>query len=62
MAHNYAHGPSMFDHLIPPTIFRKIRLFEHTKSQDLQSHPMWWVLFIVGKHNPLAQTYEPLGR
>jgi hypothetical protein len=20
---------------------------------------MWWVLSIVGKHNPLARTYEP---
>jgi hypothetical protein len=36
MAHNYAHGPSMFDHLVPPTtILRKVRPFEHTKPHDL---------------------------
>jgi hypothetical protein len=20
---------------------------------------MWWLLFVINKHNPLAQTYEP---
>jgi hypothetical protein len=59
MAHNYAHGPSMFDHFIlPTTILRKVRRSKHVKSHDLQSHPMWWVLFIANKHNPLAQTYK----
>jgi hypothetical protein len=22
------------------------------------THPMWWVLSITNKHNPLARTYE----
>jgi hypothetical protein len=61
MVHNYAHGPSMFDHLVLPTIiFRKVGPFEHAKSHDLQSHLMWWVLFAASKHNPLARTYEPM--
>jgi hypothetical protein len=60
MVHNYAHGPSMFDHLIPPTtILQKVGPFEHAKSHDLQSHLMWWVLSATSKHNPLARTYEP---
>ncbi len=59
MAHNYVHGPSMFDHLVPPTtILQKLGPSEHAKSHDLQSHPMWWVLSIGGKHNPLVRTYE----
>jgi len=32
MAHNYAHGPSMFDHPVPPTtILWTVRPFEHSK-------------------------------
>jgi hypothetical protein len=59
MAHNYKHGPSMSDHFITPTtIFQKVGPFEHAKSHNLQSHPMWRVLFTASKHNPLAQTYE----
>jgi hypothetical protein len=59
MVHNYVYGPSMFDHLVPPTtIFQKVGPFEHTKSHDLQSHPMWWVLFVTSKHNFLVQTYK----
>jgi VanZ family protein len=60
MAHNYAHGPSMSNHFVLPTnILRKVRPFKHAKSHDLQSHPMWWVMSVAGKHNPLAQTYKP---
>jgi hypothetical protein len=32
---------------------------KHTKSHDLQSHPMWWVLFDASKHNPFIRTYKP---
>jgi len=36
MAHNYAHGPSMFDHLIiSTTIFQKVGPLKHAKSHDL---------------------------
>ncbi len=60
MAHNYTHGLSMSNHLIlPTTILRKAGPFEHVKSHDLQSHPMWWELFVASKHNPLIQTYKP---
>jgi hypothetical protein len=59
MVHNYTHGPSMSDHLVPPTtILQKVGPSKHVKSHDMQSHPMWWVLFSTSKHNPLAQTYE----
>jgi hypothetical protein len=45
--------------ILPTTIFWKVGPFEHAKSHNLQSHPMWWVLSDAGKHNPLARTYEP---
>jgi hypothetical protein len=36
MVHNYAHGPSMSNHLVPPTIiFQKVGPSKHAKSQDL---------------------------
>jgi len=61
MVHNYAYGPSMFDHLVPlTTIFRKVRPFKHGKSHDLQSHLMRWVLFATCKHIPLVGTYGPM--
>ncbi len=59
MAHNYTHGPSMSDHIVPPTtILNKVGPFEQAKSHDFQSHLIRWVLFVVDKHNPLAQTYK----
>jgi hypothetical protein len=59
MAHNYTHGPSMSDHLVPPTtILQKVGPFEHTKSHNLQSHLIQWVFFVIGKHNLLVQTYK----
>ncbi len=36
MVHNYAHGPSMFDHFVfPTTILQKVGPFKHAKSHDL---------------------------
>jgi hypothetical protein len=60
MAHNYAHGLSMFDHLEPPTtILQKVGPSKHAKSHDLQSHLMWWVLFVADKYYPFIRTYKP---
>jgi hypothetical protein len=47
MTHNYTHGPSNNNTL-------EGRTFQNAKSHDLESHPMWWVLFVTCKHNPLA--------
>jgi hypothetical protein len=36
MVHNYAHGPSMFDHLVPLiTILWKVGPFKQAKSHDM---------------------------
>jgi hypothetical protein len=60
MAHSYTHGPSMSDHFVlPTTICWKVGPTKHAKSHNLQSHPMWWVLFTSSKHNPLARTHKP---
>ncbi len=50
MVHNSTRGLSMFNHFVlPTTILRKVRPFDYEESHDLQSHPMWWVLYVTSK-------------